>query len=964
MTQQTGLAGPAIATIPTAQTQLAPTDNLGRGTAATIILKSPAVTQQTGLVGPAIATIPTAQTELAPTDNLGRGTAATIILKSPAVTQQTGLAGPAIAATPTAQTELAPIDNLGRGTAAKITLNSTAGTQQTGLVGPAIAATPTAQTELTPIDNLGRGTVANTTLNRTVVTPQTDLVGPAIATTPTAQTALTPIDNLGRGTAAKTTLNSTAVTQGTGLVGPAIAATPTAQTELAPIDDLGRGTVANTNLYSTALTQGTDLVGPAIAAAPTAQTELIPIDNLGRGTVAKTTLNSTAAKQETNLAGPVDAAASTSTALTPTAKKGRQSAATGSTSKAAVGIWWWLLPLLLLPLLGFFLWSLFREWGSREKEQTEAQQTTVTQHSQAENRTGGLGATSDREVFANDKTACSIDPGTSTEHGPDIVSPTTAVTGGKTELDLKTVDTDARTTSSVKFASDRKAKTVESPKERESNTVIFETDSDLAEVSSSTSDSGSTTSSDDVLTKTANAATAAQTGLAFTTSVDETPKPQNEDLNSSTKSARPFRYRDALTRIDGINAETQQAFFNAGYYHYSDIQNANIYDLEQVFADDDSQFTPADFKAWLKQAKSLSSEQNDKQHDFQPDKRTTLETERKNDLTKINGVGPATAELLRKSGITTFESLHEADLDHLQSILSDGGAKFAQVNPSTWSAQARFATTGQIKSSKKITRDTVTEENAAFANGSQTSSNRSTFTTTTPQVSVTSGTPDDLTKIDGVGPATAKLLRASGIKTFRSLHEADTDHLQSILSNGGTQFKLVDPSSWTEQTRFAMNDDWSGLTNWKTTQDVAAGESIAQANENAAAKTVKSQQSTVAKLDPLTADDLTKIHGLGKASQKVLNESNINSFVQVASMTSEQLDAIFAKKHKRFQLINTSTWPTQAEQFASEASGQEVSSLNFEMELLDEIDSIRSNAASSMTSSSTPGKKKKTSKRD
>ena len=146
------------------------------------------------------------------------------------------------------------------------------------------------------------------------------------------------------------------------------------------------------------------------------------------------------------------------------------------------------------------------------------------------------------------------------------------------------------------------------------------------------------------------------------------------------------------------------------------------------------------------------------------------------------------------------------------------------------------------------------------------------------------------------------------------------------------------------------------MSNWKTTWDVAARDS----ND---VKEATSNQKSVAAIAPLAiANNLTVIHGLGKASQKVLNENGINSFAQIASMTSQQLDSIFAKKQKQFQLIDTSTWPTQAQQLVGEVSKQQDYSPNLEMELLDEIDSIRDIAASSGTSSASH-KRKKASKR-
>ena len=58
-------------------------------------------------------------------------------------------------------------------------------------------------------------------------------------------------------------------------------------------------------------------------------------------------------------------------------------------------------------------------------------------------------------------------------------------------------------------------------------------------------------------------------------------------------------------------------------------------------------------------------------------------------------------------------------------------------------------------------------------------------------------------------------------------------------------------------------------------------------------------------------------------------------------MTSQQLGEMFAEMPKRFQLINTTTWPTQARELAGMGAPQSSGSLSSELELFDEIDKIQ-----------------------
>ncbi|GAK61140.1 hypothetical protein U27_01038 [Candidatus Vecturithrix granuli] len=72
--------------------------------------------------------------------------------------------------------------------------------------------------------------------------------------------------------------------------------------------------------------------------------------------------------------------------------------------------------------------------------------------------------------------------------------------------------------------------------------------------------------------------------------------------------------------------------------------------------------------------------------------------------------------------------------------------------------------------------------------------------------------PDDLTKIEGVGPKVAQVLNESGILTFAQLAQTDVNRLRTILQDAGSRFRMIEPESWPEQAELAANGDWSALT--------------------------------------------------------------------------------------------------------------------------------------------------------
>jgi hypothetical protein len=70
--------------------------------------------------------------------------------------------------------------------------------------------------------------------------------------------------------------------------------------------------------------------------------------------------------------------------------------------------------------------------------------------------------------------------------------------------------------------------------------------------------------------------------------------------------------------------------------------------------------------------------------------------------------------------------------------------------------------------------------------------------------------PDNLQRIEGIGPRISGLLQEAGITTFAQLAESGVDRLEQILSEAGLR-RLADPSTWPEQAGLAAAGDWDAL---------------------------------------------------------------------------------------------------------------------------------------------------------
>ncbi len=71
--------------------------------------------------------------------------------------------------------------------------------------------------------------------------------------------------------------------------------------------------------------------------------------------------------------------------------------------------------------------------------------------------------------------------------------------------------------------------------------------------------------------------------------------------------------------------------------------------------------------------------------------------------------------------------------------------------------------------------------------------------------------PDNLRKIEGIGPKVAQLLNEAGILTSEQLAQTESDRLRTILEEAGGVFKAMDPASWPEQAGLAAKGDWEAL---------------------------------------------------------------------------------------------------------------------------------------------------------
>ncbi len=80
-------------------------------------------------------------------------------------------------------------------------------------------------------------------------------------------------------------------------------------------------------------------------------------------------------------------------------------------------------------------------------------------------------------------------------------------------------------------------------------------------------------------------------------------------------------------------------------------------------------------------------------------------------------------------------------------------------------------------------------------------------------------TPEDLTKIEGIGPKIAETLQNGGITNFAQLAAATPEKIREILDAAEGNFNMHDPATWPEQAQMAADGKWEELQKWQDELD-------------------------------------------------------------------------------------------------------------------------------------------------
>ena len=311
-----------------------------------------------------------------------------------------------------------------------------------------------------------------------------------------------------------------------------------------------------------------------------------------------------------------------------------------------------------------------------------------------------------------------------------------------------------------------------------------------------------------------------QASVVTKTKVTATTSNQSTSANYNTPRI------DDLTKISGINTEVQSELKKRDIRSYIDLRDSDKQSIVETLKTPSAKYTSKkEAQTWPHQASLAAKGEWDKLKEYQEFMaRTQKATEKvkqqneneqlsgKDDLKKIEGIGPKIEEILNVKGINTFKELSNTSRDTIKSHLDEAGSRFKIHEPKSWPHQAGMADRGEWDDLKLYQE---------FMDGgrddapSASSSLNKTEPGATSSLHVLRANNDDFKKIEGIGPKIQELLNKAGINTFEDLKNSNRTFIKSLLDEAGPQYRMHEPETWPEQANMAFEGKWEKLKEYQ-----------------------------------------------------------------------------------------------------------------------------------------------------
>jgi len=200
--------------------------------------------------------------------------------------------------------------------------------------------------------------------------------------------------------------------------------------------------------------------------------------------------------------------------------------------------------------------------------------------------------------------------------------------------------------------------------------------------------------------------------------VTKTKKTSVKKTNIEDISTENLSDHDNLKKIEGIGPKIEEVLNNGGIYTFSQLHNSDKSRLRSLLDDAGNQFRMHDPESWPHQAGMANRSEWNELQTYQDSlnnrkssgsTKTKKKTKKKNkpvahkkdDLKKIEGIGPKIQELLNNAGIFSFKDLSKQSRDVIKQLLDDAGPQFRMHEPESWPHQAKLAAKNEWKELEK-----------------------------------------------------------------------------------------------------------------------------------------------------------------------------------------------------------------------------------------------------------------------
>jgi len=162
-------------------------------------------------------------------------------------------------------------------------------------------------------------------------------------------------------------------------------------------------------------------------------------------------------------------------------------------------------------------------------------------------------------------------------------------------------------------------------------------------------------------------------------------------------------------------------------------------------------------------------------------------------------------KLLKIEIIKEVEVVKQIDFASLQKMMS--GMKTVEVSKKVV-GETRTKKEGKVVERRELGKG----KKATKVQGKATKlQGKATKVETKVKTSTKKAKPDDLTKIEGVGPKIAGLLHKGGITSFKALAGKKFMDIKNILMKAGPKYQMHDPGTWAKQAKLAADGKWKAL---------------------------------------------------------------------------------------------------------------------------------------------------------